>query len=287
MNSNELMAQVTSRAEMITPQAAAEYLSHNKQNRILRQNTVNRYAQEMLHGNWKLNGEGIQFDKEGNLVNGQHRLSAIIQAGIAVPMFVIRGVEDGSFQTYDCGKNRSKSDVFGIDGICNAHTVASIVSYYLALKAGRAASHSNRTFRKGGYRAECSYAELLKCYYEHDEIFQWAGRLAGRINCGARVFGKTMIGGLAVFFTIENKEAECYVDSFFDCFINPERRGKFTMFERLKDVFYNASAGKSGRLTDEMKLHYIARVWNAYKEGKNLSNTAIRYDETTKKSWFV
>lgn len=284
---NDLFASVTARTELITPQIAVEYLSHNKGNRTLSQNAVKRYAQEMLHGNWKMNGQGIHFDKEGNLVNGQHRLSAVVQAGISVPMLVIRGVEDGSFATYDCGKARNRADVFSIEGIMNSHQVAGVVAYYLVLADGRTAMSSkidkvSSKVHTGAY----SHIDLLACYHENEDTFQWATLIAKVLNKRAKAFPLRMMGGLAAYLVLRKGEASELIEQFFACFVDSGKRGDFSMFERLKDVFFNADSGRAGRLTEEMKLRYIARIWNAYKEDRNLSFNSIRYDETTKKSWF-
>lgn len=67
--------------EMITPVKAAEYLALNKNNRKLNEATVERYVNMMSKGEWIMNGEPICFDRYGNLVNGQHRLTAIIRFG--------------------------------------------------------------------------------------------------------------------------------------------------------------------------------------------------------------
>jgi hypothetical protein len=62
-----------SSVEMITPQKAVEILdTKNFNNRPVSQFTVDRYAQEMKAGRWKLNGEPIIFGKSGRLIDGQH-----------------------------------------------------------------------------------------------------------------------------------------------------------------------------------------------------------------------
>lgn len=62
--------------EVITPERAAEMLSKNKSNRKINQANVRRIADDMLTGNYKLNGETIKFYADGTLADGQHRLTA-------------------------------------------------------------------------------------------------------------------------------------------------------------------------------------------------------------------
>ena len=79
--------------EMIGPEKAIEYLTHNTKNyRRIKQAVVKRYAKSMQMGRWEKNGEPIIFDEDGNLLDGQHRLSAVVKSGCFVVMFVIRGI---------------------------------------------------------------------------------------------------------------------------------------------------------------------------------------------------
>lgn len=97
--------------EHITPDMAYEYLTQNTRNyRRVNARTVMKYAQTMKDGNWELNGEPIVFDTEGKLINGQHRLNAIVEAGIPVDILVVRGVDKGVV-VFDDGRVRRSTDV--------------------------------------------------------------------------------------------------------------------------------------------------------------------------------
>ena len=65
----------------VTPHLASKWLQKNSCNRPLSQNTVYRYADAILSGEWKLNGDTIRFDSNGTLIDGQHRLHACVKAG--------------------------------------------------------------------------------------------------------------------------------------------------------------------------------------------------------------
>ena len=95
------------KTEVITPERAAHYLKRNVDNyRKISRQKVALYAEEMKAGKWQLNGEGIMFDETGRLKNGQHRLAAILAAGIPVTMTVITGVAD-DVMIFDNGMTRS------------------------------------------------------------------------------------------------------------------------------------------------------------------------------------
>lgn len=95
----------------ITPSVASKLLKHNFSNRRLNQQRVNAYARDMIAGKWEAIADGLslQFDKNWNLLNGQHRLSAIVQSGVAQEMFIFqKDVEsDALTLPFDTGMTRS------------------------------------------------------------------------------------------------------------------------------------------------------------------------------------
>ena len=67
----------------------------------------------MINGDWQLTHQGIAFDTTGRLIDGQHRLHAIIEAGVPVQILVTRGCSASSFSILDRGANRRPSDILG------------------------------------------------------------------------------------------------------------------------------------------------------------------------------
>ena len=121
----------------VTPAVAENWLAHNTNNRNVSRVRVNAYAEQMKRGEWKLNGEAVVFGKNGELKDGQHRLMAVVQSGITVPMFTVFGVDD-DICIYDRGRGRSTLDVLKIAGLDRRIALTSIVSvaklhYYMTL----------------------------------------------------------------------------------------------------------------------------------------------------------
>jgi hypothetical protein len=117
--------------ERIGPEEAREYLKSNTKNRKLNDNHARRLREVMMAGDWWLNGETIVFGADGTLLNGQHRLTAIVQAGVFVDVLVVRGVDEEAFRTIDAGRTRTTGEVLGIDGEKNANCVAAAVQALL------------------------------------------------------------------------------------------------------------------------------------------------------------
>ena len=103
------------RVETITPEVAAEYLQHNVQNnRNLRRNYVEMLARDIQRGAWRCTHQGIAFDDQGNLIDGQHRLSAVLLANKPVRMVVARGLVTDMVNSIDKGAQRSLHDTIMI-----------------------------------------------------------------------------------------------------------------------------------------------------------------------------
>lgn len=110
----------------VTPELAAKWLERNQRNRKLRQSVVNRYAADMRAGKWMLTGDTVQFDTNGNVINGQHRLWAVFESGVTVPMMVAFNLPPAAVAVLDDHLKRNLADVASISRpgttISNIHT---------------------------------------------------------------------------------------------------------------------------------------------------------------------
>ncbi len=100
--------------ELITPELATQYLSRNVKNRSIRKQEVEAYAREIKRGTFVTTHQGIAFDSDGNLIDGQHRLMAIAMAGKPVEMMVVRGVAPQALTVVDRGASRTMRDVVAL-----------------------------------------------------------------------------------------------------------------------------------------------------------------------------
>jgi hypothetical protein len=78
---------------LITPEMAKKYLEKNTRNRPFCRSSVDRYLTDMRNNRWRLTHQGIAFNCDGTLLDGQHRLQAIIELGIPIYMMVTWNVD--------------------------------------------------------------------------------------------------------------------------------------------------------------------------------------------------
>tara|TARA_B100000242_G_scaffold43620_1_gene25990 strand:- start:3 stop:905 length:903 start_codon:yes stop_codon:yes gene_type:complete len=140
--------------QTITVDLAEKWLSEsNRGNRNLSEKRVNRYMRDMLAGNWKNAGDPIRFSDTGRLLDGQHRLWALIEADdkrlalekkglrkksppITFKAIIIGGLSDNSQLVMDQGLNRSKGNQLTLLGHKHAAVLASASTALFKMQRG-------------------------------------------------------------------------------------------------------------------------------------------------------
>lgn len=146
--------------ETITPRVATDWLNRNTGNRKLRDGVVDKYASDMLRGNWTECIVPIAFYENGDVADGQHRLWAIIESGTTQRFFVLRGLTREAGLNIDTGLGRSLVDNSRISGV-NVDLTNEMLSIARTLDAG------HRT------REALSNATRLELYEKHKDAIKW------------------------------------------------------------------------------------------------------------------
>ena len=158
--------------KLITPAKAQELLQANVKNRRKRTPVILKYANAMSTGRWKEDTfELIKISKTGVILDGQHRLEAVIKANTPIYFHVVEGLDDSIFDVLDTGSIRNASDVFKINGISQDSTLPSVISFYFNLKSGGTTRGQHVNLRK-------SNSELLEIYLQNEDFWQGIGNKA-------------------------------------------------------------------------------------------------------------
>ena len=88
---------------VVSPADAGAWLENNDGNRKLRPTHVDFLTRIITSGQWQITHQGIAIGKSGRLLDGQHRLRAVIKANMSVPMMVATGVDDVTYKAMDAG----------------------------------------------------------------------------------------------------------------------------------------------------------------------------------------
>ena len=135
---------------ILSPCAARLLLkSHNGRNRGLKRHQNHFLLGQIECGKFVYNGESIVIGDDGQVMNGQHRLTSCAESGRAIEVLMVFGVPADAFVTIDQGARRSGSDVLSIEGHKNCVALAGCLrqvdNYFRdAIGKTHAAGHSQR-----------------------------------------------------------------------------------------------------------------------------------------------
>lgn len=93
-------------------------------NRPMRKQWAEGLTAAIRRREWRLTFDTIKMDREGNVVDGQHRLLAIAQSGITCKALVVRGVEPDAFAVMDTGRGRTVGDILHLEGFPDRFAMA-------------------------------------------------------------------------------------------------------------------------------------------------------------------
>lgn len=166
--------------EIIDVNRAKKYLSRNINNRPLRASLVRQYARDMKNGAWQTWGyDPIAFDKDGNLLNGQHRLSAIIIANVPVIMRVARDVPTET--VFDLGAKRSISDMLAMNGDIPKELCTNLMLAAARILSGTVERHETAS----KHELSCFINEHLESFTEVNNELKFKHAAEGGCNQSA------------------------------------------------------------------------------------------------------
>lgn len=256
---------------IITPDIARMMLENNIGNRPVSKDTVECYARLMQNCEWSITPDAIGFDTNGRLINGQHRLMAIIKSNTAQTFFVVDDLPLDAFSVTDEGKKRNASDILFIGRkIKNCTTMASIIRSYIVLSKGkRSEGTGNRVIAPNN-------EQVLKKYDEHTYVFDKICDATMKYHAKLNILKKSEIGSIFAYLVFDKNYKFDYVKYFFDelFYGNNGDYNISLLKERLiKDKLKNYTIKYAA------KLSLIAKVWNAYVEGKVYKSLRYKQNE--------
>lgn len=268
---------ITSQILTITPQLATDILKGNMLNRPLNKVTVDDYANQMTKGLWKLNGEPIIVAKDGTLLDGQHRLQAVIQSGCTITAVVIYNVDRDSFSTIDTGRLRTAGDIFSIEGVANAAQKAAAISSYKNI-----ASHATFgiTDTKSLRSIRCSKQETLSFYNDNADLVTNCVNLANQCEGTYHLMSRSLAAGIMLHLILDKKHPYDTVREFFQ-----ELYDLLPVTNPIVKILRNALLRHTTKvyvLPIPIRNIYIIKTWNAYITNKHL--TKLMFDKNREKN---
>lgn len=147
-------------------------------------NTVNDYSAVMLKDEWLATNQGIGFDINGKMVDGAHRVKALLRAcetnpACTIYALVCGGLSERAKRVVDTGRHRTKAQVLGMEGYPNTHQLyaATRLAYCYDNVPWVIGSGMTDWEMRSPLNAEQVLELLATKYPEMPEMVQWGARL--------------------------------------------------------------------------------------------------------------
>jgi hypothetical protein len=250
--------------ETITPVKAAQILELSERNRPLQSNWVRRLSASMKSGEWALNGESIKFSTEKKLIDGQHRLAAIVASGVTISIVVLYDVAPEAFDTLDQIKRRSASDVFAMTGEKNVNALAAVLRTILSIE---------RIMRGGAYNEFYSTPQIEKALDVHPlarDIVNFSAR-----HSYGKVFTSPLLGVLTL---AAEKHGEEMAQTFLLKLIKGDSLAIGSPILALRERLQEMNRPGT-RLTAMVVAVLATKAWNAYITKREMKLVRYSRDE--------
>lgn len=260
--SRKTKSTITSKEEVWTPTKAKQILAKGGSNRRLSAMTVTRYAAAMGDEKWSMNGETIKISRAGKLLDGQHRLHAVIESGKPVSMLTVRGLMPKTQATVDDGFKRNLAHVLDISGEKHSTTLAFSLS--LLDRWAKDELHQIRSRSGHGPRRDECVAALkkhpdLRHYVAHKLTFNFGKTLGSR-------------GLFAFCWYICSKNHPDTADMFYEQLSMGVAMGAEDPVYHLRERLLKSKLSDDPRLRLDtlQKVNLISSAWNATVQNRTI-----------------
>ena len=252
----------------VGPNTANVWLKNNGKNRNVNQSYVARYAQMMEDGDWVLSPDAIAFDKMGNLLNGQHRLLAIVKSGTSQKFYVAKGLDSKSFDRMDTGRPRSAGQILDMAGFDNYSRLAAVIVLLTAFERQIVST----TFE--GYRYSSVPSEVLQYAKQHGELLEDSVRVSDKAyRSGAKLTRPSTLGFIhyAMRHRDESKAWEFIYGLSTGLGVNDTEDARYRLRDRL--IRENSGPGKIDR---KLEVALVTKAANKFFDGEEVRSMSWR-----------
>lgn len=256
---NRLENEIFIQKVMITPNLARKLIAKMVSNRKVKKRTLDRIKYAITNNEWECeNGETIKILSSGKLFDGHHRLQAIIDLNIDIPMYITFNCNTNSMATVDTGAVRSLIDILKINNIKYFGQVGTVIKSEIAFKSGIPSRHSSRVLNM-------SYSKILQIAQSNQEYLEFVCKNSGNYNSKFSLLTTTEY---SKFFNILYKidKESCF--EFFEMLSTGKK--SFSSIYQLRQILIKDASKSIRKFSGIEKEAFFIITWNSYVEGKEL-----------------
>jgi len=256
-----------------SPETAEAFLeAANVRNRKMRQKKVKDFALAMRRGKWRLQNN-ILISESGELLDGQHRLLAVVESG-REQTFIVQVIpsreSEKANSVVDCGVPRNLPDYLNFRGVENATRVSPV----LRLERNARISGGNPHQRSEGTRED-----YLRLYRSIDaELFKRAFEAVPKgFHTSLNI--KRDVADWVAFQIVQFDETSAAL--FFDNISNPSMLRETDAAYVLSRLFLESAAkrarGKGSGLVEIEQGTMFVKAWNLFYQSESATAKKILY----------
>jgi hypothetical protein len=251
--------------QTVSPDQAKKWLETTKLNRRLSSENVDHLFMQMKQGAWMQTGDSIKFGTDGALLDGQHRLSALVKYGEPLKLTVVEGLNPEVFQVLDTGKVRSAADVLSANGLKYAHNLAALARAIILYQAGRYSASS------GSAKFKATNKNILDFVKKNDVLYEINAYCQNHVYENFRFIPLSTLG--MIYYALSKKnQTKC--DHFFEKLATGIDLGATSPIRLLRERLMKDSLNKT-RLTQKDKAALMIYTWNNFVQGKKITQLLL------------
>lgn len=250
----------------ITPEIAQVILDRdNTANRKLNESHVSSLVQQMLKGLWEETGDTIKFAVNGRLLDGQHRLSAVVRAKVGQWFNIAYNLSESAFNKIDTGKKRDAKDILSVDGVKNPNICAAIATLLINIRQnGFDTVYNNTTLRSRGKSSRSSNQEISDYMKANPEIEEVASFVTNKYQRFKGITA-TQLGAL---YTIMAAKSQKDADCFFEKYAEGDGLAKDSPIHVLRVQLLQQSSNRVTTKNMRDRIYWFISAWNHFRANK-------------------
>jgi hypothetical protein len=260
----------------ITPQIAKQFLNVNAEGqRNINSDVTARYAEDMASGSWLFSGAAVLFSDKGELIDGQHRLTAIVDSGLPQLTLVVAGLNQSVLHAIDAGRKKTYGQLLAMkyerpSADAQAATIRAYWYWTIGNYGGRAVPRRPVPSEHANALPTNSQLEAARIEVETrlGITFTQAAQVAQQATL--RMRGVTGTVWALVWVLLTEYDIDLRERFFHELLVAPVSPAADYPINALKNRL--GRVREAGELDRTMQLYFILKTFNAWRTGRLIAS---------------
>lgn len=265
---------------LITPEVAADLLERNTNNRKPKRRAIANYVRDMKSGNWDGDASDIKVSRTLELIDGQNRCMASVEAGVPFPTLLRTGVELDTKDHVDQGVRRTGADTLSMHDTPDPLHVASAIT--LRARYERTlAEFGGRRSTSTAHRVNMTHQEVRDYLEAHPTLVKFGQPWSHALY---KIGPGVSRGVWIAFVSMIAESSEVMTRDFVDAFTSGTSTGTGDPLLALTRYLARAQSAKNGSFKSRdnaiKNLLALVKTWNAWIEKEEIELLSVKENET-------